>query len=102
MSRKMVMVPETMLLELKGKWSKSLEFQAAIGLGHQLDRIKTRADFTPEEKAALYGHQLFRYRNYLRQARSEGKEKIIPKPVTVQEEEDAGWTKFFRIRRAIH
>lgn len=45
---------------------------------------------TSEEKAASYGHQLYRYRNHLRQARSEGKEKIIPKPVTVQEEGDAG------------
>lgn len=43
----------------------------------------------PEEKAALYGHQLYRYRNYLRQARNEGKEKILPKPVAVQEEGDA-------------
>lgn len=90
MSRKMVLVPETMLLELKGKLPKSPEFQATIGLGQQLDQIETRTDLTPEEKAALYGHQLFRYRNYLRQARSEGKEKIIPKPVTVQEEGDAG------------
>lgn len=65
----MVLVPESMLLELKGKLPKSPEFQAAIGLGHQLDQIETRADLTPEEKAALYGQQLYRYRNYLAQAR---------------------------------
>lgn len=90
MSRKMVLVPETMLLELKGKLPKSPDFQATIGLGQQLDQIQNREDLNPEEKAALYGHQLYRYRNYLRQARSEGKEKILPKPVTVQEEGDAG------------
>lgn len=39
MSRKMVLVPESMLLELKGKLPKSPEFQAAIGLGQQLDQI---------------------------------------------------------------
>lgn len=54
----MVMVHETMLLELIGKLPKSFEFQATIGLKHQLDQIETRADFTTEEKAALYSHQL--------------------------------------------
>lgn len=58
MSRKMVLVHETMLLELIGKLPKSFEFQATIGLKHQLDQIETRADFTTEEKAALYSHQL--------------------------------------------
>lgn len=71
MSRKMVLVPEAMLLELKGKLPKSPDFQATIGLGQQLDQIQNREDLNPEEKAALYGHQLYRYRNYLRQARSE-------------------------------
>lgn len=90
MSRKMVLVPETMLLELKGKLPKSPEFQATIGLGQQLDQIETRTDFTPEEKAALYGHQLYRYRNYLREARNQGKEKIIipEKPATENEPAD--------------
>lgn len=90
MSRKMVLVPETMLLELKGKLPKSPEFQATIGLGQQLDQIETRTDLTPEEKAALYGHQLYRYRNYLREARNQGKEKIIipEKPATENEPAD--------------
>lgn len=65
----MVLVPESMLLELKGKLPKPPEFAAAIGLGQQLDQIESRTDLTPEEKAALYGQQLYRYRNYLAQAR---------------------------------
>lgn len=65
----MVLVPESMLLELKGKLPKPPEFSAAIGLGQQLDQIESRTDLTPEEKAALYGQQLYRYRNYLAQAR---------------------------------
>lgn len=46
MSRKMVLVPETMLLELKGKLPKSPDFQATIGLGQQLDQIQNREDLT--------------------------------------------------------
>lgn len=46
MSRKMVLVPETMLLELKGKLLKSPDFQATIGLGQQLDQIQNREDLT--------------------------------------------------------
>lgn len=65
----MVLVPESMLLELKGKLPKPPEFSAAIGLGQQLDQIESRTDLTPEEKAALYGQQLYRYQNYLAQAR---------------------------------
>lgn len=55
-----MLVPEAMLLELKGKLPKSPEFQATIGLGHQLDHIQGREDLNPEEKVALYGHQLHR------------------------------------------
>lgn len=65
----MVLVPESMLLELKGKLPKPPEFSAAIGLGQQLDQIESRTDLTPEEKAALYGQQLYWYQNYLAQAR---------------------------------
>lgn len=35
----MVLVSETMLLELKGKLPKSPDFQATIGLDRQLDQI---------------------------------------------------------------
>lgn len=65
----MVLVPESMLLELKGKVPNPPEFSAAIGLGQQLDQIESRTDLTPEEKTALYGQQLYRYQNYLAQAR---------------------------------
>lgn len=44
MSRKMVLVPEAMLLELKGKLPKYPEFQAIIALGHKLDQIQGRED----------------------------------------------------------
>lgn len=81
MSRKMVLVPEAMLLELKGKLPKSPEFQATIGLGHQLDQIQGRDDLNHEEKVALYGHQLHRYRNYWRQARDQGKERTYTQPL---------------------
>lgn len=77
----MVLVPEAMLLELKGKLPKSPEFQATIGLGHQLDQIQGREDLNPEEKVALYGHQLHRYRNYLQQARDQGKERTFTTPL---------------------
>lgn len=77
----MVLVSETMLLELKGKLPKSPEFQATIGLGHQLDQIQGREDLNPEEKVALYGHQLHRYRNYLQQARDQGKERTFTTPL---------------------
>lgn len=62
----MVLVPEAMLLELKGKLLKSPEFQATIGLGHQLDHIQGREDLNPEEKVALYGHQLERFQRTLK------------------------------------
>lgn len=35
----------------------------------------------PEEKVALYGHQLHRYRNYLQQARDQGKERTFTPPL---------------------
>lgn len=69
----MVLVPEAMLLELKGKLPKSPAFQAVVGLGQQLDQIQGREDLKPEEKVALYGLQLHRYRNYLQQARYQRK-----------------------------
>ena len=69
MSRKMVLVPEVVLNELKGKLPKPPEFQSTIGLRSELDNIEHRDDLSPEEKVALYGHQLHRYREYLQQAR---------------------------------
>ena len=78
MSRKMVLVPESLLLELKGKLPKSPEFQATLGLGYELDRIQDREDLNPEEKAGLYGQQLARYRHYLEKARSEGRSLSLP------------------------
>ena len=65
----MVLVPEVMLNELKGKLPKSPEFQSVIGLRSDLDKIEHRDDLTEEEKVGLYGHQLHRYREYLQQAR---------------------------------
>lgn len=38
----MVLVPEAMLLELKGKLPKSPAFQTVVGLGQQLDQIQGR------------------------------------------------------------
>ena len=73
MSRKMVLVPEVVLNELKGKLPKPPEFQSTIGLRSDLDNIEHREDLSPEEKVALYGHQLHRYREYLQQARQPGK-----------------------------
>lgn len=43
----MVLVPEAMLLELKGKLPKSPEFPGTIGLGHQLDQIQGREVLNP-------------------------------------------------------
>ena len=71
MSHKMVLVPEATLTELKGKLPKSPEFQATLGLGQQLDLIQDRDDLPPEERGAWYWHQLYRYRNYLNQAREQ-------------------------------
>ena len=65
MSRKMMLVPEAMLLEFKGKLPKSPEFQATIWLGHQLDHIQDRENLPPEQKASLYGHQLHHYQNLI-------------------------------------
>jgi hypothetical protein len=76
MSRKMVLVPEIVLNELKGKLPKPPEFQSTIGLRSDLDDIEHREDLSPEEKVALYGHQLHRYREYLQQARQPGKPAI--------------------------
>ena len=77
----MVLVPEAMLTELKGKLPKSPEFQATLGLGQQLDLLPDRDDLTPEERGAWYGHQLYRYRNYLKQAREQqGIPKSMPAP----------------------
>jgi hypothetical protein len=69
MIHKMVLVPEVVLNELKGKLPKPTEFQSPIGLRSELDDIEHREDLSPEEKVALYGHQLHRYREYLQQAR---------------------------------
>lgn len=77
----MVLVPEAMLLELKGKLPKSPEFQAVVGLGQQLDQIQGREDLKPEEKVAFYGLQLHRYRNYLQQARYQRKERTFTQPL---------------------
>lgn len=56
MSCKMVLSPEAMLLELRGKLPKSPEFHATIGLRHQIGQFKVREDLNSEEKVALYGH----------------------------------------------
>ena len=77
----MVLVPESLLMELKGKLPKSPEFQATMGLGYELDHIQDREDLDPEEKANLYGQQLARYRHYLEKARNEGRSLSLP-PVT--------------------
>jgi hypothetical protein len=50
MSRKMVLVPEVVLNELKGKLPKPPEFQPTIGLRSDLDDIECRDDFSPEKK----------------------------------------------------
>ena len=65
----MVLVPEAMLNELKGKLPKPPEFTSTIGLRSDLDEIEHRDDLTEKEKVGLYGHQLHRYRQYLQQAR---------------------------------
>jgi hypothetical protein len=79
MSRKMVLVPEVVLNELKEKLPKPPEFQSTIELRSDLDDIEHRDDLSPEEKVALYGHQLHRYREYLQQARQPGK-PVTPSP----------------------
>jgi hypothetical protein len=79
MSRKMVLVPEVVLNELKGKLPKPPEFQSTIGLRSDLDDIKHPEDLSPEEKVVLYCHQLHRYREYLQQARQPGK-PVTPAP----------------------
>jgi hypothetical protein len=66
---------------LKGKLPKPPEFQSTIGLRSDLDNIEHREDLSPEEKVALYGHQLHRYREYLQQARQPGKPSApVPAP----------------------
>jgi hypothetical protein len=52
----MILVPEAMLNELKGKLPKPPEFLSTVGLRSELDDIEHRDDLTEEEKAALYGH----------------------------------------------
>ena len=85
----MVLVPEAMLTELKGKLPKSPEFQATLGLGQQLDLLPDRDDLTPEERGAWYGHQLYRYRNYIKQAREQ---QWIPKIAPARPAEEGGMT----------
>jgi hypothetical protein len=64
---------------LKGKLPKPSEFQSTIGLQSDLHDIEHREDLSPEEKVALYGRQLHRYREYLQQARQPGK-LVTPAP----------------------
>ena len=47
----MILVPEFLLIELKGKLPKSPDFQATLGLGYELDHIQDREDLDPQEKA---------------------------------------------------
>ena len=74
----MVLVPESLLLELKGKLPKSPDFQAALDLGYELDHIQDSEDLNPEEKAGLYDQQLSRYRHFLEKAHNEGKTLSLP------------------------
>jgi hypothetical protein len=76
----MVLIPEVVLNELKGKLPKPPEFQSIIGLRSDLDDIEHREDLSPEEKVALYGHQPHRYREYLQQARQPSKPVTPPSP----------------------
>jgi hypothetical protein len=80
MNRKMVLVPEVVLNELKGKLPKPPEFLSTIELRSDLDDIEHRDDLSPEENVSLYGHQLHRYREYLQQARQPGKPVVPPPP----------------------
>ena len=79
----MVLVPESLLLELKGKLPKT-----TLGLGYELDRIQDREDLNSEEKAGLYGQQIARYRHYFEKACNEGKTVSLPPATstTVSEE----------------
>ena len=77
----MVLVPEALLMELKGKLHKSPDFQATLGFGYESDHIQDREDLTPPQKAGLYGQQLSRYLHYLEKAHNEGKSLFLP-PVT--------------------
>ena len=79
----MVLVPEVLLNELKGKLPKPPEFQSTLSIGQELDQITRREDLTPEEKVALYGQELHRYRNYLQQAREPGTTKKTSAPAPV-------------------
>jgi hypothetical protein len=74
----MVLVPEVVLNELKGKLPIPPEFQSTIGLRSDLDDIEHRDDLSPEEEVALYGHQLHRYRKYLHQAQQPAKPVAAP------------------------
>jgi hypothetical protein len=50
MSRKMVLVPEIVLNELKGKLPIPPEFQSTIGLRSDLHDIEHRDDLSPKKK----------------------------------------------------
>ena len=78
----MVLVPEAMLNELKGKLPKPPEFTSTIGLRSDLDEIEHRDDLTEKEKVGLYGHQLHRYRQYLQQARHPTTATPSPSPAS--------------------
>jgi hypothetical protein len=100
MSRKMILVPEVVLNELKGKLPKPPEFQSTVGLQSDLDNIEHQEDLSPEEKVALYCHQLHCYREYFQQARHPGAPAApptaappaeSPQPPAVPEGASGGW-----------
>ena len=86
----MVLVPEAMLNELKGKLPKPPEFTSTIGLRSDLDEIEHRDDLTEKEKVGLYGHQLHRYRQYLQQARHPSAATSSPSPASAASAASAG------------
>jgi hypothetical protein len=51
----MVLDPEVVLKELKGKLPKPKEFQSTIRLRSKLDDMEHRDDLFPKEKVAWYG-----------------------------------------------
>ena len=75
-TRKMILVPERTMEELKQWRERSLnplphtpEVASTVRLGRELDTIVDRDDLTPEAKVAKFGSELHRYRTYLQQAR---------------------------------
>ena len=75
-TRKMILVPERTMEELKQWRERSLqplphtaEVASSVRLGNELDAIADREDLTPEAKVAKFGQELHRYRTYLQQAR---------------------------------